>query len=90
MCNSKNIYLDTPGGFDAELVLIDILTGKQYTISKKDIPNLCLWVCFEVHTNTNALPSKCKCQVIIRWAGDVIATSEFYELVRKSWKEAIS
>ena len=90
MCNSKNIYLDTPGGFDAELVLIDILTGKQYTISKKDIPNLCLWCCFDVHTNTNALPSKCKCQVIIRWAGDVIATSEFYELVRKSWKEAIS
>ncbi len=81
--NCKNIFLDTPGEFDAELVLIDILTDKQYTISQKDIPIFCPWVAFYVYTNTNALPSKCKCQVIIRWAGDVIATSKFFELVRK-------
>ena len=81
--NCKNIFLDTPGEFDAELVLIDILTDKQYTISQKDIPIYSPWVAFYVYTNTNALPSKCKCQVIIRWEGDVIATSKFFELVRK-------
>ena len=68
--------------FDAELVLIDILTDKQYTISKR-IPHTYLYAGFPFFIKTNTLPSKFKCQVIIRWKGNVIATSEFYELVRK-------
>ena len=68
--------------YNAELVLIDILTGKQYTISRR-ISYLSLAGGFPFYTKTYALPSKCKYQVIIRWEGDVIATSEFYELVRK-------
>ena len=69
--------------FDLELVMIDILTDKRYTTSKRishfDLYDRRLLIFID----NNALPSKFKCQAIIRWKGNVIATSEFYELVRK-------
>ena len=69
--------------YDVELVLIDILTDKRYTVSKR-MTHLELYNGRFIFTiDNNTLPSKFKCQAIFRWKGNVIATSEFYELVRK-------
>ena len=67
---------------DVELVLIDILTDKRYTVSRRIPHNFSLGG-FGIVINNNSLPSKFKCQAIVRWKGNVIAMSEFYELDRK-------
>lgn len=69
--------------YDVELVMIDILTDKRYTVSDR-MTHLELYNGRFIFTiNNNTLPSKFKCQAIFRWKGNVIATSEFYELVRR-------
>ena len=81
-CMLKNI--EEIRKFDIELVIIDSLTSKKYTLStSKEPPTLLDLDMFGIAINNNTLPSKFKCQAIIRWKGNVIATSEFYELVRK-------
>lgn len=70
--------------YDIELVIIDILTSKKYTLStSKEPPTVLELDMFQIDINNNDLPSKFKCQAIIRWKGNIIATSEFYELVRR-------
>ena len=72
--------------YDIELVIIDILTSKKYTLStSKEPPTVLELDMFQIDINNNDLPSKFKCQAIIRWEGNVIATSEFYDLFRRQW-----
>ena len=67
--------------FDIELVIIDILTSKKYTLSTSETPNF--FDNFVIGINNKSLPSKFKCQAIVRYKNKVLATSEFYDLVRK-------
>ena len=80
-CKAENIGTRV---FDAELVLIDILTDQRYTVSKK-ITHCQAYGGFSFFIVNKTLPSKFKCQAIFRWKGNVIATSEFYDLDRKEW-----
>ena len=67
--------------FDIELVVIDIHTSKKYTLSTSETPNF--FDNFVIGINNKSLPSKFKCQAIVRYKNKVLATSEFYELDRK-------
>ena len=69
--------------FDIELVIIDILTGKKNTVLSTDHAAYGWHDYFAIQMNTKSLPRKFKCQAIIRKKNKVLATSEFYELVRK-------
>ena len=71
------------GGFrmiDVELVLIDILTDKRYKVSHSG-PHCFSSDALEFSVKNSGLPSKFKGQAIIRWKGNVMAMSEFYDLV---------
>ena len=81
-CKPENIELRL---IDVELVLIDILTDKRSRVSQS-IPHCFSDGGFAIFVKNNTLPSKFKCQAIIRWKGNVIAMSDFYDLVRKEWK----
>ena len=67
--------------FDIELVIIDILTSEKYTLSTSERPNF--FDNFVIYIKNKGLPSKFKCQAIVRYKNKVLATSEFYDLVRK-------
>ena len=73
--------------FYVKLKIIDILTDKLIYTESDKINHLDLedGGC-SFFLNNNSIPSKFKCQAIIRWKGNVIATSEFYELDRKEGK----
>ena len=77
---SENIELRM---LDVELVLIDILTDKRSTVRKSVVHCFNSLEAFTMVVKNSSLPSKFKCQAIIRWKGNVIAMSEFYDLVRK-------
>ena len=85
-CTAVRFYTEAEnietGVFDAELVLINILTDKRYTVSNK-IPHTWFEEGFQIYIRNKFLSSKFKCQATIRWKGNVIAMSEFYELDRK-------
>ena len=71
------------GGFrmiDVELVMIDILTDKRYKVSHHG-PHCFSSDALEFSVKHDGSPSKFKCQAIIRWKGNVMAMSEFYDLV---------
>jgi hypothetical protein len=70
--------------YDVELLMIDILTDIKYTTSRR-FSYSDLYGGFAFFITNNTLPSKFKCQTIFRWKGNVIATSEFYDLDRREW-----
>ena len=83
-CSLHNIGRTTRK-FDIELVIIDILTSKKYTeLSTEEASNGLDYFVFKM--NNKSLPSKFKCQAIVRYKNKVKATSKFYELVREEWK----
>ena len=85
-CTAVRVYTEAEnietGVFDAELKIINIPTDKRYTAMNK-IPHTWLEEGYHIFLENKILSSKFKCQAIIRWKGNVIATSEFYELDRK-------
>ena len=86
-CTAVRVYTEAEnietGVFDSELVLINIPTDERHTAIDK-IPHT--WLeegGYRVYIRNKFLSSKFKCQAIIRWKGNVIAMSEFYELDRE-------